>query len=88
VLFGRSHLRSRFARYVRRRMPPGHRYRVLVAHGNAEAEGHALLGELAGPDVIYSRLTHCGSALGVHGGPGMLVVAVQQYEPPRPLDSP
>jgi uncharacterized protein len=88
VLFGRSGLRSRFARYVRRRMPPGHRYRVLVAHGHAEAEGRALLDELAGPDVIYSRLTHCGSALGVHGGPGMLVVAVQRYAPPAPLDSP
>ncbi|HKZ73159.1 MAG TPA: DegV family protein [Steroidobacteraceae bacterium] len=86
VIFGRRALRSRFAAYVQRRVRPGVRHRLAVAHANAEGEGRALLDELARllPDVESAWLTTCGTALGVHGGPGMLVVAVQEYTAPRP----
>jgi hypothetical protein len=33
--------------------------------------------------VAYSRLLPLGSVLGAHGGPGMLVVGLQEYEVPR-----
>jgi len=84
VLFGRRDLRSRFARLVRRRMADDVGYRVAVGHANAEGEGHQLLEEIcAGLDNVHSRyLTQLGTALGVHGGPGMLVAAIQEYEPP------
>jgi len=74
------------AALIRRRMKQDKRYRISVGHGHAESEGRLLLAEItAGLDNVESSyLTPLGSALGVHGGPGMLVVGLQEYEPPRP----
>lgn len=83
VLFGRSHLREKFARYIRRRMRDDCSYRILVGHANCEADGRWLLERLSSANVASGRLLPLGSALGVHGGPGMLVVALQEHEPPR-----
>jgi hypothetical protein len=84
AVWGRNDLRSRFARFVRRRMLPGARWRVAVGHGDAEGEARLLLAELVdGADNVESSyLTPLGSALGVHGGPGMLVVGLQELATP------
>jgi DegV family protein with EDD domain len=86
VMFGRSDLTNRFARLIRRRMADDVGYRVAVGHANAEAQGRRLLEVICeGLDNIHARyLTPLGTALGVHGGPGMLVVGTQEYEPPSP----
>jgi uncharacterized protein len=80
VIWSRKHARERFAAFIRRRLHRDQRYRIAVGHGGAEAAGQQLLTEItAGLDCIEaSYLTSLGPALGVHGGPGMLVVAVQQ----------
>jgi DegV family protein with EDD domain len=83
VLFGRNNLREKFARHVRRRMRPDRKYRVLVGHANAEADGRWLLEQFGGDNVVYRRLLPVGTAFGVHGGPGLLVVGLQEYDPPR-----
>jgi DegV family protein with EDD domain len=83
VLFGRERLKEKFARFVRRRMRAGVPYRLLVGHANCEADGQWLLDALTTDNVVYRRLLPCGTAFGVHGGPGLLVVAFQEYEPPR-----
>jgi hypothetical protein len=83
VLFGRTHLREKFARYIRRRMRDDCSYRILVGHANCAADGQWLLERLSSANVASGRLLPLGSALGVHGGPGMLVVALQEHEPPR-----
>jgi len=83
VLFGRERLKEKFARHVRRRMRDDVPYRLLVGHANCEADGQWLLDALAADNVVYRRLLPCGTAFGVHGGPGLLVVAFQEYEPPR-----
>jgi fatty acid-binding protein DegV len=82
VIFGRENLRARFANLVRRSIKPGIRYRIAVGHANAEEEGARLLEEIcAGLDKIHARyLMPLGTALGVHGGPGMLVVGTQELE--------
>jgi len=82
VLFGRSRLKHKFGRFVRRRMRDDCTYRLLVGHGNCEADGRRLLEQLNAPNVAYARLVPLGSALGAHGGPGMLVVGLQEYEAP------
>jgi fatty acid-binding protein DegV len=84
VLFGRKDLQGRFARWIKRRMHADRKYRVLVSHANCEADGQRLLEALQGDNVVYTRLLPTGSALGAHGGPGMLVVAFQEYEAPAP----
>jgi DegV family protein with EDD domain len=83
VLFGRHRLKEKFARFVRRRMRDDATYRVLIGHANCEADGHWLLEQLSGENVAYGRVVPLGSALGAHGGPGMLVVSLQEYEVPK-----
>jgi DegV family protein with EDD domain len=88
VLFGRNDATAKFARFVRRRMRADRSYRVLVGHANCEAEGQWLLEMLRGSNVGYARLIPLGTALGAHGGPGMLVAAFQDYEAPRRAQDP
>jgi DegV family protein with EDD domain len=83
VLFGRENLVDKFARYLVRRAAAGKRYRVAVGHCNDPGSGNALLERLrAGiPELESALLTEVGSALGVHAGPGGLVVAIQEWVP-------
>jgi DegV family protein with EDD domain len=84
VIFGRHNLRTRFARLVRSRMRDDVTYRVAVGHAQVEEEGRALLEEIcADRSNIRDRyLTALGHAIGAHGGPGMLVVGLQEYTSP------
>ncbi|MFO1426574.1 MAG: DegV family protein [Steroidobacteraceae bacterium] len=84
VLWGKRRLRERFARWVCRHRPaaPGSgSWRLLVGHANAPAEAHELSVEVeAGmpPGVLqFNLVTDMGPALGVHGGPGTLIVGLQ-----------
>ena len=82
VLLGRRNLREKFARFVERRMSDDRSYRILIGHANREADGDWLLERLRGDNVGWGRVVPLGSALGAHGGPGMLVVGLQEYVPP------
>jgi DegV family protein with EDD domain len=84
-LFGAVKLRTRFARFVARRyrIDAGReRIRILVGHGDRLEEGRLLAEELAArfpKDAIdFCVLTDMGPAIGVHGGPGTLIVALQR----------
>ena len=83
---GRRDLLSRFARHVARRAKQGKTYRVAIGHANCEENAKRLHEELLDklPDIESSYVTELGSALGVHAGPGALVVSLQEY---RPLSS-
>ena len=84
VILGRSNLTARFARLIRRRLDPRRQYRISIGHANSEAAGRLLLDAVIRDlsNIHSSFLTTTGTALGVHGGPGMLVCAIQEYEPP------
>ena len=84
VIWARKRAPQRFATYIRRRLRADRRYRIAVGHGNAESAGRRLLDEITAglPNVEDRYLTTMGPALGVHGGPGMLVVGVQELTPP------
>ncbi len=84
ALLGRHDLTARFARFIARRLPAGVPCRIAVGHAEAEAQGRRLLEALRAeaPQIESAWLTPLGTALGVHGGPGMLVVGVQEYTPP------
>jgi DegV family protein with EDD domain len=83
ILFGRSNLTAKFARFVARRVDPRLRYRAIVSHADAPAEGQRLLEllTLARPNIGCAWLVPLGTAIGVHGGPGSLVVGLQEYSP-------
>jgi len=81
VLFGRRNLKEKFARHILRSMSSDRKYRLLVGHANAEAEGTWLMERLTGANVVEAKVLPLGSALGVHGGPGMLCVGLQPVPP-------
>ena len=79
ALLGRHDRVRRFARWVARRAGAGADLRLAVGHANAPEAGQQLLAELQAllPGLEHAFLTEIGTALGVHGGPGTLVVALQ-----------
>ena len=77
-LFGRRDLPARYAAYVARRVPKGRRWRLVVGHCDALADGEALLAALRTRfDLSDSWLVETGPAIGAHAGPGALVVSLQ-----------
>ena len=80
VLFGRRNRTRRFARYVARRVPQG-TVEIGIGHASAEDEAHELekhIRELV-PDIGKLVVCGLGPAIGVHGGPGTLLVAVRPW---------
>ncbi len=88
ALVGRGNVLERFANYVAKRMDPQRSYRIAVGHGAAAADARWLLQRLleSTPRVESHYFSELGSALGVHGGPGLLVVAFQAYPPGAPSE--
>ena len=84
ILFGRDRLTEKFARFVGRRIGPARRWKLAIGHANAPDEAEKLRRLLvAGRDNVDEHfIIPIGTALGVHGGPGCLVVAVQDLEGP------
>lgn len=84
VLFGRSNPYRRFGRLLRRRLDPARRWRIGIAHANTPESAvlvrDALVAGLAHTDVL--PIIPLGTALGVHAGPGCVVVAVQELDAP------
>ena len=80
TLFGRRNLHEKFIRFISARMIRGQSYRIGIGHANAASQAHELLERLqrVHPQIESSFIMPVGSTLSVHGGPGTLVVGVQQ----------
>ena len=84
-LIGRLNLRQRFARHVVKQLgpvTPKEKLRILVGHGDLPHEAQLLqadLRKLLDPTRIeWLEVTDMSPAVGVHGGPGTLIVAIQR----------
>jgi DegV family protein with EDD domain len=78
ALWGTRDVPARFARHVAKRLPPGQRWRVIVGHADARADGEALLAAVDAAIAPAERwLVETGPAIGAHAGQGALVIAVQ-----------
>lgn len=84
-LFGRKHRVRRFARYVARKTPPADALDLAIGHAVCPDDAAALERELRGlfDNLHRTTITDIGAALGVHCGPGTLVVATQPYTRPE-----
>ena len=72
-----------FARRVAGKLPAGVRWRVIVGHCDAPADGERVLAALRQKiDIGEAYLVETGAAIGAHAGPGALIVAVQ----PEPVE--
>jgi DegV family protein with EDD domain len=83
-LFGRKNRVSRFARYVARKTPAAEALDVAIGHAVCHDDAVALEAELRRlfDNIHRTTITDIGAALGVHGGPGTLIVATQPYSRP------
>jgi hypothetical protein len=80
VLFGRARLYRRYGKLLRRRLDPAKRWRIGISHANVPegaAEVRDALAERL-PRAEFLPIIPLGTALGVHGGPGCVVVAAQE----------
>lgn len=76
-LLARRRAPEAFARYVARRVPTGLRWRLIVGHADAHADGERLLLALQQRLAIeVAHLVEVGPAVGAHAGPGTLVVGL------------
>jgi len=82
VLLGRGDLTAKFARFVRKRIAPDRRWHLAVGHANAAQEAGRLrtLIRQGLDNVDEGYIIPIGTALGVHGGPGSLVVSLQEED--------
>jgi DegV family protein with EDD domain len=79
VLFGRENPYRRFGKLLRRRLDPARRWRIGISHANVPEGAAAVREQLAGlPRAEILPVIPLGTALGVHGGPGCIVVAAQE----------
>ena len=83
-LFGRRNRIKRFARYVAKRTPASASLDVAIGHAVCRDDALELDRELRGhfDNIHRTTITDIGAALGVHGGPGTLIVATQPYSRP------
>lgn len=84
VFLGREPFVEKFHGFLLRKLDRNRRYRLFISHCNCPDEGAQLLGMLKDsfPNAESAHLMETGAALGVHAGPGTLVVGVQEYTPP------
>jgi hypothetical protein len=80
VLFGRASPYRRYGRLLRRRLDPARRWRIGIAHANVPDGAVEVREALAArlPHAEFLPIIPLGTALGVHGGPGCVVVAAQE----------
>ncbi len=83
-LFGRRNRIQRFARYIARKTPAAASLDVAIGHAVCAEEAAELERELRRlfDNIHRTTITDIGAALGVHGGPGTLIVATQPYSRP------
>lgn len=85
ILPGRRNPLKRFAKYIVKHRPSDASVRIAIGHADSPADAdelESLLRQLL-PDVVSIGITSLGSALGVHAGPGALVVGVQRFIDPE-----
>ncbi len=87
VLFGRHRIAQRLAAFVAKRIDAAASYRVLIGHADNPAGAETLarsLEQRLANRLATLAITTLGSALGVHTGPGALVVGLQRQVSPAP----
>jgi DegV family protein with EDD domain len=89
LLFGRRNPYRRYGKLLRRRLDPSRRWRIGISHANVPEGAAAVRSALAArlPRAEFLPVIPLGTALGVHGGPGCIVVAAQELQGDVHLES-
>ena len=82
IMFGNKNRPKKLARFVMDEHVSSKKYRILVGHANCEEDAQVLMEHLKKgfKNIESIDLLEIGSALGVHTGPGALLVGIQKYK--------
>ena len=80
AVFGKNNLGKKMVKYMNKKYDTSKAYRISVGHCNCPEEGEILINGLKYifSNLISIELLEVGGALGVHTGPGSLVVGIQE----------
>ena len=78
-LFGKNHILKRFARYIAINTKKNKKIDISIGHAVAYEDAKTLEKFLEDEieQINESKITELGTAIGVHGGPGAIMVGVQ-----------
>lgn len=86
LLFGQRKLVARFAKRVLGQFTAGQNYRVMIGHCDAAEDAQVVAEQFKShPQVGQLDVVQTGTAIGVHAGPGSVVIG---FMPIRPLPQP
>jgi DegV family protein with EDD domain len=85
VIAGRRHAVERFGRYLLKRMKADQVFRIMISHTDALEDARKLRDQLLSghPRVDACWVEDASPAIGVHAGPGSLIVGLQPWNPPE-----
>lgn len=85
ALFGKKNVLRKYASYIEKNSPKNKKLRIAIGHALCQSKADELQNLLFQKmdNILSCRITDLGAAIGVHGGPGALVVGVQNYHNPN-----
>ncbi len=85
VIAGRHRAVVRFGRYLLKRMETDQVFRIMISHTDSVKDARVLRDQLLSghPRVDACWVVDASPAVGVHAGPGSLIVGLQPWEPPE-----
>lgn len=86
-LFGRRNIPTRFAQHVANKVREKGPMVICIGHATSpvKATDAEMTLRKKLPDMVRLSITELGTGIGVHGGPGTLVIATQPYVNPASL---
>ncbi len=88
VIAGRKRVLAAFGRYLGRRLERDQVYRILISHADCPDDANRLREILLDihPQIDACWIEEASPAVGVHAGPGALIVGIQRWSAPRSVD--
>jgi len=82
ILYGKSNMTYKLSKFINKKINKYAYYRIVISHANCLEKGEKLLHNISSQNsnIISSYLVNLGCALGVHAGPGSLVVGLQKLK--------
>ena len=82
VLWGSKNIEQKLYKFITKKFDKQKKYRIIISHSNCLEKANTLSEKLK---AYFSNLDFCnieklGCALGVHAGPGSLLVGIQEVE--------
>ena len=83
VLYGKSNMVKKFAKFINTKIDTDKKYRLVVAHANCEQDGKDLIDKIINYktyNIEQHYLVKLSGGLGSHAGPGALVAGLQELD--------